>query len=257
LDPTERFSSRVEDYIRYRPSYPSGVVDLLERECGLTARSRIADIGSGTGLLSALFLDFGCEVFGVEPNAGMRQAGERAVAAQPRFHSVDGRAEATTLPDGSVDFVSAAQAFHWFEPEKASAEFRRILQPDGWVVLIWNERLQDPGFMAGYEDLVSRYGPERPRVETHELARFFGDTPWRKETLPNQQQFDLAGLQGRFLSSSYAPLPGTSRHEPLMEELRRLYEEHQRDGRVTLLYETEVYFGKLASTASGADSRTT
>lgn len=256
-DPTRRFSSRVEDYIRYRPSYPGGIADLLARECGLTARSRIADIGSGTGLLSALFLDAGCEVFGVEPNAGMRQAGERAVEGRPRFHSVDGRAEATTLADGSVNFVSAAQSFHWFDPDKARAEFRRILHPSGWVVLVWNERLQAPGFMADYENLVARYGPERPHVEAHELDRFFGDAEWRKATLPNQQQFNLEGLQGRFLSSSYAPLPGTPRYEPMMEELRRLYEGHQRDGRVTMLYDTEIYFGKLASTASEVGSRTT
>jgi len=245
LDPTQRFSSRVEDYIRYRPSYPRGITDLLARECGLTAHSRIADIGSGTGLLAEVFLDFGCEVLGVEPNPGMRLAGERALAGRPRFHSVDGRAEASTLPDRSVDFVTAAQAFHWFEPEQARTEFRRILQPAGWVVLVWNERRSVPGFMAGYEDLVARYGPERPHVETHQLVHFFGDTAWRLTTLPNQQQFDLQGLRGRFLSSSYAPLRGTPSYEPLMEELGRLFVEHQRSGRGTLLYETEVYFGKL------------
>jgi SAM-dependent methyltransferase len=192
-----------------------------------------------------LFLDFGCEVFGVEPNAAMRQAGERLLASLPRFHSIDGRAEATTLPDGSVNFVTAAQAFHWFGPEQARTEFRRILQPDGWVVLVWNERLRVPGFMAGYEDLVARYGPERPRVETHELDRFFGDTAWRRETLPNRQEFDLAGLRGRFLSSSYAPLPGSPRYETLLDELDQLFGEHQRAGLVTLLYETEVYFGRF------------
>ena len=245
LDPTQRFSSRVDDYVRYRPSYPAGIADLLARECGLTARSRIADIGSGTGLLSRLFLDFGCDVVGVEPNPDMRQAAERLLADQPRFQSVNGRAEATTLPDRSVDFVTAAQAFHWFQPEQARAEFRRVLRPGGWVVLVWNERRRIPGFMAGYEDLVARYGPERPRVETHELVRFFGHTAWRQATLPNQQQFNLEGLRGRFLSSSYAPLPGTPGYDPLMEELDRLVREHQSDGRVTLLYETEVYYGTL------------
>lgn len=245
LDPTQRFSSRVDDYARYRPSYPSGVTSLLTRECGLTADSRIADIGSGTGLLAGLFLDHGCEVFGVEPNPGMRYAAERLLAGRARFHSVDGRAEATTLPGCSVDFVTAAQAFHWFEPEQARGEFRRILRPDGWVVLVWNERRRAPGFMAGYEDLVARYGPERHHVAEDELVRFFGGSPWRLEKLANQQQFDLAGLRGRFLSSSYAPLPATANYEPLMDDLGRLFAEHQIDGRVTLLYETEIYFGKL------------
>src|ERR1035438_6574300 len=125
-DPTKRFSSRVEDYIRYRPSYPEAIVEWLARECGLTPQSRIADIGSGTGIFSGLFLQFGCQVDGVEPNAGMRAAAERLLAAEPRFHSVDGRAEATTLPAGSLDFVTAGQAYHWFDPDPARAEFRRI-----------------------------------------------------------------------------------------------------------------------------------
>jgi len=245
LDPTQRFSSRVEDYLRYRPSYPRGITDLLARECGLATHSRIADIGSGTGLLSVLFLDFGCEVTGVEPNPEMRLAGERVLANRPRFHSVDGRAEATTLLNDSVDFVTAAQAFHWFEPLQTRAEFRRILHPGGWLVLVWNERLRVPGFMAGYEDLVARYGPECPRVEQHELDYLFGHTSWHLAKLPNQQQLDLEGLKGRFLSSSRVPPPGTSGCEPLMEELRRLFERHQKEGRVTLLYDTEIYFGTL------------
>ncbi len=245
LDPTQRFSSRVEDYVLYRPSYPSGIVNLLTCECGLVAHSRIADIGSGTGLLARLFLDFGCEVLGVEPNREMRHAGERLLTGRSRFRSVDGRAEATTLPDRSVDFVTAGQAFHWFDPERARAEFRRILQPAGLVVLVWNERVHAPGFMAGYEDFIARYGPERPHLEGHNLDRFFGGTKWRLEKLPNQQEFDLEGLRGRFLSSSYAPLPGASGYEPSLEELGRLFEDHQLDGRVTLLYQTEVYFGRL------------
>ncbi len=245
LDPTQRFSSRVDDYTRFRPTYPTSLVELLVRECGLQANSRIADVGSGTGLLAKLFLDFGCEVAGVEPNSNMRSAGDRLLAGWPRFHSVNGRAEATTLPDRSVELVTAAQAFHWFEPEPARAEFQRILTPGGWVVLVWNERLRASAFMDGYEAIVARYGPERPHVETRELDRFFGGSAWRLEKLPNQQQLDLDGLRGRFTSSSYAPLPTAPGYQELMAELASLYAEYQVDGRVTLLYETEVYFGRL------------
>src|SRR5580704_8341752 len=157
LDPPQRFSSRAEAYARYRPTYPRETLGLLERECGLTAACKIADIGSGTGLLARSFLDFGCEVTGVEPNPGMRAAGERMLSGEPRFRSVEGRAEATTLPDGSVDFVTAGQAFHWFEPTAARAEFQRILKPAGWVVLIWNERLVTPGFMTELEELQNKF----------------------------------------------------------------------------------------------------
>jgi len=244
-DPTRRFSSRVEDYVRYRPQYPGGVANLLPQECGLAPNSRVADIGSGTGLLARLFLDFGCEVFGVEPNSEMRHAGERALATEARFLSVDGRAEATTLPAQSVDFVTAGQSFHWFEREPARAEFRRILRPGGWVVLVWNERLPGEGFMDGYENLVDRYGQECPRAERHGLDAFFENAGWRSAQLPNQQVLTLEGLRGRFLSSSRAPLPDTSDYQPLMEDLRTLFERNQVEGQVTLLYQTEVYFGRL------------
>ena len=245
LDPTVRFSARVDDYIRYRPSYPADLVTLLKRECGLTPHSRIADIGSGTGLLSELFLRYGCEIFGVEPNPDMRKAGERLLAAWPRFHSVEGRAEATTLADGSVDLVTAAQSFHWFDPDRARREFRRILKPAGWVALVWNERLPASGFMAGYEDLVTRYGPERPRVDEERLHRFFGHGNWTLTLLSNQQQFDLDGLRGRFLSSSYAPMRGTPASAALIEEIDRLFTQYESLGLVTLLYETRVYVGCL------------
>ena len=244
-DPTQRFSSRVEDYIRYRPSYPAEVIAFLQRECGLTSQSRVADIGSGTGLLSELFLRFGCEVDGVEPNAEMRAAGERLLAGWPRFHSVTGRAEATTLADRSADLVSAGQALHWFDSEAARTEFRRILKPGGWVALVWNERLRSPGFNAGYEDLVARYGPEHPHAETSELDHFFGEQGWRLAQFPNQQRVDREGLRGRFLSSSYAPLPGAGNYQPLMRELDGLFDEFEEDGRVTLSYTTEVYAGRL------------
>ena len=244
-DPTQRFSSRVEDYIRYRPSYPAEVIAFLQRECGLTSQSRVADIGSGTGLLSELFLRFGCEVDGVEPNAEMRAAGERLLAGWPRFHSVTGRAEATTLPDRSADLVSAGQAFHWFDSDAARTEFRRILKPGGWVALVWNERLRSPGFNAGYDDLVTRYGPEHPHAETSELDHFFGGQGWRLAQFPNQQRVDREGLRGRFLSSSYAPLPGAGNYQPLMRELDGLFDEFEEDGRVTLSYTTEVYAGRL------------
>jgi SAM-dependent methyltransferase len=244
-DPTQRFSSRAADYACYRPSYPPAVTELLARECGLTSESKVADIGSGTGLFTALLLDFGCEVFGVEPNLEMRLTGENYLGRFSRFHSVEGRAEATSLPDRSVDLVTAGQAFHWFDPEQSHAEFCRILKSPGWVALIWNERRQIPGFMIGYEDLVTRYGPERQHLATKEFTRFFGDIPWRLEKLSNQQVFDLQGLRGRFLSNSYAPLPGAPACEALMKELDTLFAKHEQDGRITLLYDTEIYFGKL------------
>lgn len=251
-DPTRRFSSRVEDYIRYRPSYPEAILQWLERECGLTAHSRIADIGSGTGILSTLFLRFGCHVFGVEPNADMRAGAERLLAGEPHFRSVDGRAEAAALSAASVDFVTAGQAFHWFDATAARAEFRRILTPEGWVVLIWNERLVTPGFLAEYEDLLQRLSTDYGRVDHRQIGdeaigHFFAHERWRVASFPNQQDFDWEGLRGRLLSSSYAPLPGSPQYPRMMEELAGIFATYNKSGQVRVVYETKMYVGQIGA----------
>ncbi len=249
-DPTRRFSSRVEDYIRYRPGYPAAIIPLLARECGLGAGCAVADIGSGTGLLAGLFLRLGCEVFGVEPNREMRLAGERLLAGEPRFHSLDGRAEATGLPDSAVDFVTAGQAFHWFDREKARGEFRRISKPPHWTVLAWNERLVEGRFLKEYEALLHRYSSEyakvdHRRVDAAAMDRFYGRGAWRLATFPNDQHFDLQGLLGRLHSSSYAPPAGSQAYERMNTEMSRLFAASQVNGHVVFRHETKVYYGAL------------
>ncbi len=251
-DPTRRFSSRVEAYIRYRPSYPDAMLPLLVRECGLAPATRVADVGSGTGMLANRFLRFGCEVWGVEPNLEMRDAGEHLLADFPRFHSVDGRAEATGLPDHSVDLVAAGQSFHWFEPERARTEFRRIAAPPGWVVLIWNERLVTGSFLERYEELLHRYSPEYEQVDHRRIGaaamdRLLGEGAWRAASFPNEQQFDLEGLLGRLHSSSYAPEPDSPQYDSINEDMARLFAETERDGLVWFRYETKVYYGVVGS----------
>lgn len=245
-DPTRRFSVRVDAYTRYRPSYPAEVAVLAERECGLRAGQAVADIGCGTGLLARLFLERDCDVFGVEPNPEMRDAGRKALAGETRFHSIDGRAEATTLARASVDFVTAGQAAHWFEADAARAEFGRILKPGGWLMLVWNERRREPGFMSEYETLIARHAPERSRIDTARISRLFGGSGWRMAGFDHQQTLDAEGLRGRVASSSYTPLPGTAEFRALMAEVDALFARHQREGRVTIAYDTEVYYGRLS-----------
>ena len=250
LNPTGRFSSRVDDYVRYRPSYPQEIISLLERECGLNASSAVADIGSGTGFLTKLFLDRGCSVRGVEPNAEMRRAGDAFLSGYPNFQSLDGTAEHTGLPDASLDLVAAGQAFHWFDPAVARAEFRRILRPPRWVVLIWNERRVSGPFLEGYEALLNRWAPEykvvdHRRIDSNLLREFFGSDDWELATFDNEQIFDFAGLRGRLMSSSYAPQPDSDAFEPMMAELEGLFQAHNDSGAVRLMYDTVVYYGKL------------
>jgi len=250
-DPTRRFSNRVEDYIKYRPDYPRALVALLEDECGLTRESVVADVGSGTGILSELFLREGVRVYGVEPNREMREAGEELLAAYENFASVDGRAEATTLADDSVDFVTAGQAFHWFDTAAARREFRRILKDDGWAVLVWNDRrTEGTPLLAEYERLLLEYGTDYKEVsskwaEDESISRLFGDAEVRAKTFDNEQVLDFDGLKGRLMSASYAPTPGHPNHEPLMRGLAALFERHQRDGRVVVEYDTKVFYGRL------------
>lgn len=250
-DPTQRFSNRVEDYIKYRPNYPRALVTLLEDECGLTRESSVADVGSGTGILSELFLSAGVRVYGVEPNREMREAGEQLLAAYENFVSVDGRAEETTLDDNSVDFVTAGQAFHWFEPAAARREFRRILKDDGWAVLVWNDRrTEGTPLLAEYERLLLEYGTDYKEVrskwaEGESIRALFGAGEVRTKTFDNEQVLDFDGLKGRLMSASYAPVQGHPNHEPLMRELSALFERYQRDGRVVVEYDTKVFYGHL------------
>jgi len=249
---TQRFSSRVGNYARYRPLYPPAVITLLQNECGLTPDSVIADVASGTGIFTRLLLENGNRVFGVEPNAEMRRAGEEYLARFPKFTSVSGTAEATTLPDHSVELVTAAQAAHWFDREKARREFVRVLKPDGWAVLVWNERRTDSTpFLREYETLLLTYGTDYQEVRhertTAEISGFFAPSPFGSRALEMLQEVDYAGLEGRLLSSSYTPQPDRPTYEPMLRELRRIFDAHRVNDRVTLEYNTLIYWGELSS----------
>ena len=248
-DGTRRFSERAGDYARYRPGYPSALIETLEREIGLSRSTVVTDIGSGTGISSEPFLRLGCTVFAVEPNDEMRAAAEERFGPVPGFRSVAARAEDTGLPADSVDLIVAGQAFHWFDGRAALPELRRILRPDGWVALFWNSRRTDTPFNAECERLVARYAVDdrhrKCRRGEEDDVEWFFDGPIRRFRFPNHQTFDLESLRGRMLSSSYAPLPGHPSHEPMLEALGELFDRHAADGRVRFEYETELYVGRI------------
>jgi SAM-dependent methyltransferase len=211
----------------------------------------VADVGSGTGILSQQLLASGARVVGVEPNAAMRAAAEQAFAGESRFTSVNGSAEATGLPEASVDLVTAAQAFHWFDAKRAGVELRRVLRPPRWAAIVWNLRTDTP-FNDVYDTMLMELAPEYPavrardRVATSGMDAFFAPAAANMTKLPNAQQLDAAGLRGRLASSSYAPKPGSPTYAAIAERLERLFAEHARDGRVEIAYETVVYWGRLA-----------
>lgn len=245
-NPTTRFTDRVENYIRYRPSYPAEFIEYMKSEGFLRSDSVIADIGSGTGISAELFLKNGNSVFGVEPNYAMREAAEKLLSAYGNFRSINATAEETTLPINSIDLIICAQAFHWFDIPKVKIEFKRILKPTGRICLIWNERILDGNpFLVAYEKLLLKYGTDYKKVrheniDEKKLNEFF-ESGYTMKTFPNKQVFDLAGVTGRLLSSSYTPQYDSPLYEPMLAELNEIFDKNQVNGFIEFLYDTNVY----------------
>ncbi|MBL8182547.1 MAG: class I SAM-dependent methyltransferase [Blastocatellia bacterium] len=250
MNTVERFSDRVANYVKYRPDYPREIVGYLKDAGVMNDDSLIADIGSGPGISCRMFLENGNRVFGVEPNEAMRNAAVDHLCEFPNFTSINGTSEATTLDDSSIDLVVAAQAFHWFDADKARTEFRRILKPNGQVVLIWNERRLDADeFHREYEALLLTYANDYGSVRHENIAatelRAFFQKDFAARSFANQQVFDLDGLKGRMLSSSYMPNVDSPRYGEMTDELSALFAKHERNGRISVLYETNVYHSQL------------
>jgi len=251
LHSTTRFSNRVKDYVKYRPHYPPEVLEFFISELGLTKDSVIADVGSGTGISSELFIENGNHVYGIEPNKEMREAAERLFKRCKNFVSVKATAEDTTLRDRSVDFVVAGQSFHWFDLQKTKAEFRRILRPNGFVVLIWNDRkTESSDFLRAYENLLNRYGTDYEEVKhmsigIGDLHQFFGKNHHHLKVFKNSQVLDFDGLKGRLLSSSYVPTEGHPSYVAMINDLKELYATYEENGLVLFEYDTKLYYGVL------------
>ncbi len=253
--PRERFSRVAGDYSRYRPGYPREIIDTLVREYGLTASSVITDIGSGTGNLTKLFLDLGARVYAVEPNAEMRVEAETRFSGISGFVSVDGAAESTTLPDGVADFITAGQAFHWFDERKSRVEFQRILKKGGHVAIVWNTRDNTKPFMKDYDGIVTRYCPDMKKIDrivysaaerALVLEEFFDKRAIQKHTFGYMQVFDFEELAGRLRSSSYSPEEGSDTYKALIAELRVLFDRFSVNGKIPFEYLTELFVSELS-----------
>jgi SAM-dependent methyltransferase len=249
MDPKERFTARTDDYVKYRPTYPAGVLETLKTKFGFEPSHAVADIGSGTGISTELFLKNGNQVFAVEPNEAMRNTAEAFLKKYPNFRSVNGTAEATTLPNASVNLIVAAQAFHWFNPEPTRNEFKRILKPGGQCAVLFNDRrVQGTPFAEAYEHLLRNLGSDYEIVKHKNVTEkrhraFLG--AYREFTFPNEQRFDFEGLLGRLRSSSYSPKEGEP-FDTMVKSLRKIFDENQKGGLVVMEYTTQLFVGPLA-----------
>ncbi|MDY6837827.1 MAG: class I SAM-dependent methyltransferase [Thermodesulfobacteriota bacterium] len=250
-NPIGRFSLRVQYYLKYRPKYPDKVISYLRQRLNLTQSAVVADIGSGTGLLSEMFLKNGNFVCAVEPNNKMREASKRLLEKYERLSLLKATAEDTRLESKSVDFVVAGQAFHWFNADASKREFSRIIKPGGFVVLIWNVRSADAtAFLKDYEELLCHYAFDYQYEKCNDpsisrIKAFFYPYKYTLKTFENRQSVDYQGLLGRLLSSSYAPLPDNEQYQPMIHRLKEIFETHNKQGVVSFEYVTKVYSGRI------------
>lgn len=249
-DSTKRFSNRVENYIKYRPSYPEKLIQEFKKKQIISRDTVIADIGSGTGIFTELLLKTGCQVYAIEPNDKMRAAAERKLQKISNFTSVSGTAENTKLTNNSIDLITVAQAFHWFDLEKTKIEFKRILKEKGYITLVWNVRLLKIDFQKEYNELLLQHCPEyvsvdHRRISEENIKKFFGSTI-DYFSCENSQLFDLDGLIGRVLSSSYSPKENQEEYQPLVKDLGELFKKYEENGKVKFDYIIEMYYGHLS-----------
>lgn len=247
---TERFSDRVENYIKYRPNYPVQIIPFLKETIHLSPDWVIADIGSGTGISSEMFLNNKNKVYGVEPNKPMRDAAERLLHKQHHFISLEGTAEATSLAKNSIDLIVCGQAFHWFDKALAKPEFQRISKPTGYLLLMWNDRRTDTPFLQAYQDMLLKLSLDYSEISNRNLdeatiGEFFKPHHFHTQTFKNTQTFDFESLKGRLLSSSYAPLENDPKHKQMLAKLEEIFNKYSRDSKVQFEYNCNLYFGKI------------
>jgi ubiquinone/menaquinone biosynthesis C-methylase UbiE len=248
---TERFTGRVEDYERYRLRYPVAVIEILVERCGLRREHLVADVGAGTGMLAELFLEHGNAVVAVEPNDDMRKACERLASAWPGLTVKKATAEATGLEAASVDWVAVGRAFHWFDPERTAKEFRRILRPEGRVVLVSNSRVRDESpISVAYEGVLHAHGTDyTENRERYEIAprvdAFFAGGELLREEIRGEQRLTLEELVGQTQSLSVAPEPGDAKYEGMQEGLRGFFAQWQVDGVVLMKTACKVACGRF------------
>lgn len=250
MDTTKKFNGIANEYTQSRPSYAIDFIEYLYKKHGVTELSVIADIGSGTGKFAKQLLDKGSKVFCVEPNVDMRLVAERELSSYPNFSSVAGCAENTTLPDNSIDFITTAQAFHWFEPKCFKKECIRIIKPGGKAFLIWNTRNEDALINQQLHKAYSKYCPDfkgfsgGTKLHDVRIKEFFNDK-YEYITFDNTLYFDREKFINRSLSGSYSLKKYDADFDLYIKEINKIFDEFETDGIVKIENQTVAYVGTL------------
>ena len=249
-NPRDRFTEKADDYKKFRPGYPDSLIVYLAEKCGLTDKSLIADVGSGTGIFSRLLLEQGLNVFAVEPNEAMRIKAETDLNGFEKFKSINAGAEDLPFEDSSIDLITVAQAFHWFDRGKCKVEFKRVLKTEGYAALIWNERLHDTEFLVDFELLLKNNLEEykcvdHKNITIEVITDFFLPNEFEIVKRPINQGFNLEDFIGRVISSSYAPQYGTKEGDLFINALTDLFNKHKQNNQVEFRYDSTMYLGKL------------
>jgi SAM-dependent methyltransferase len=245
----EIFSAKAADYIASRPDYPTSLFDVLRNTCKVSVGAFVADIGAGTGLLTKGLLQQGFRVVAIEPNASMRKICDQLLEKYKKYQSADGSAEAIPLEALSVDLITSAQAFHWFEADKAKAEFLRVLRPLGQVALIWNDRVLEDMLHVELDKLFTEFGgPKRAVLVAHkkrvDVSKFFGTTVPIEFSWPHEQSLNQAGLESLAFSRSYMPERNSPAGREISHRVSRIFKSHVKTGLVTVRYTTIVMIGR-------------
>jgi SAM-dependent methyltransferase len=246
-DNTQRFTNKSDNYVKYRPHYPKEIIPFLVKTIGLTQQFAIADLGSGTGISTELFINNGNRVYAIEPNRDMRQAAEVFFKGNPLFKSVDATAENTTLDAHSIDLILAGQAFHWFDKSKTKEEARRILKPNHYFVVLYNDRDTDTPFQYGYENVLNEYQLIYDKIKEREIAlkQFFSPSGYDVKQFKHSRLLDLEGVLGLFKSSSYIPEKSDKRYPFVMEKITKVFNANAKNGLAELAYKSTLYYGRL------------